>query len=254
MMENQICSLCGEENSIGAKICANCGCYFGHLALEKVDSDNNWKIVCPVCKNEYFVSEKTEKIEMCKYCYDDEDKRKIANCNAVKVSKRSKDFLVLFERRTKKKIEILEDGIIGREGDIDQDFFSTNMYISSEHCRVTNEKGQWKIEHLSRTNRTLINGINLLRDTKMTIKNNDVLRLSNLVFDVRLVSNNVETIDNQLNSEVSSDGNEGNWIIQCPVCGKTYNGNDSNFRIRECNGCLDEFDKYEIARIRAKRR
>ena len=48
---------------------------------------------------------------------------------------------------------------------------------------------------------------------------------------------------------------QAEWEIVCPICGKHYHVADENARIMECTGeCrFDEFDKREIASVRARR-
>lgn len=147
-------------------------------------------------------------------------------------------------------------GSLGRCGDIKPEFFVDHQYLSRNHCQFYYENGIWKVENLSHSNTTEINGVFLMHNIRHTVREGDLLRLANLIFRVGVIEavsqNSVS--DSVSNSTDSSEYLESiQWIIECPECKKRYEVASSHDRIEVCDACEDDFGKFEIAKIEPKR-
>lgn len=159
----------------------------------------------------------------------------------------------MYEVRLKKEIVIVQDGVIGRCGDIEQPFFITCPHVSRHHCKVYYEEGHWRVEHISRSTPTSINGISLSHNSPMVIREGDNLTIADLFFKItiNIDESSYKSPPQQADSitdPAESDCQYG-WEITCPICGKKYIGEDELFRIEKCTGScrFDEFDEIEIA-------
>ena len=166
--------------------------------------------------------------------------------------------LILTEPRKKKVIELTSGGVIGRSGNIEQDFFAKDIHVSDEHCLITNEEGVWRVEHLSHTNPTCVNGKHLKNGFPIALKNGNLLTIADLFFKVSIETRKEKnpSVSKEQSEPQTHDNKETiEWEIVCPVCGKHYPVENSESRISECTGncSFDEFDKYEIAAIKAQK-
>lgn len=248
------CLMCGEDNLDNAMVCHNCG---SKLPDDPDISLNNvsWVITCPKCGKTYTVSGPNSRINSCDFCHDEYDKLEIANSVPVQVitEENGNDFqestcLVLAEIRHKETIRIQDSGIIGRMGDISTEFFATDFFVSEEHCKILRCENTWQVEHLGHTNPTSLNGIKLQRNVPMTMRDGDRLRIADLVFKVTIEINRTTNRKEEIFVH-----NVPKWVVVCPICGKKYYGDSSDFKVNECTGTCsyDDFDKYEIANVSA---
>lgn len=163
--------------------------------------------------------------------------------------------LKMYEVRMKKEIVIAQDGVIGHYGDIEQSFFRTSPYVSKHHCKIYYEGGHWRVEHISHTNPTSINGISLCHNIPMIIREGDHLRIADLFFKITIDINESSCKSPPKECDSTNDHEEGNceniWEIKCPICGTKYIGKDESFHMEKCTGpCrFDEFDEREIANV-----
>jgi pSer/pThr/pTyr-binding forkhead associated (FHA) protein len=94
--------------------------------------------------------------------------------------------LVLECIRPRKEMRITKDCIIGRNGDVDKEFFKNQPYISNEHCLIAYKENEWQVEHLSHKNQTAVNGKELYHNEPRIIQSGDHLRLADLLFKVSI--------------------------------------------------------------------
>lgn len=245
---SMICPLCGEENQDNAKICSICGACLCKEETEKQEEKEEWFIKCPKCGKEHIVLGAMSRILECEYCFDEFDREEIRNCIPQKriisicdSENSTASYLVLEDRKRKASIKIRKEEIIGREGTILSEIFEQNLYVSRKQAKVFIRNNNWYIEHLSQTNKTAVNRSILSLEMPVRLRSGDMIRFADYFFKVN--------IENEFNEHVEEAG--GNWIIDCPICGKRYYGDSPEFRVRECTGAcsMDEIDKCEIASI-----
>jgi pSer/pThr/pTyr-binding forkhead associated (FHA) protein len=166
--------------------------------------------------------------------------------------------LTMTDRKSDKVIIISNSCLIGREGDVEAEFFAEDMHISRRHCNVILEKGEYKIEHLSKVTPTKINNIELSRGIRKTIRNGDYLTIADKTFEISICNDAIqkETIQDTAtpvyNDSINTDSvNKTKYIIVCPKCGSEYEVDNIDERISECSNC-DDYDKREISKIGAK--
>ena len=161
--------------------------------------------------------------------------------------------LTMTDRQSGKVIIISGSCLIGREGDVEAEFFAEDMHISRRHCNVILEKGEYKIEHLSKVTPTRINNIELSKGIRKTIRNGDCLTIADKTFEVSICHDAVrdETVQDAITPLDNDPVNITKYIIICPKCGSEYEVDNIEDRINECGSC-DDYDKHEISRIGAK--
>lgn len=257
------CRYCGEDNPDGASVCSNCGAELAAGLLAQ--ATEVWTITCPCCGRRYEVADENSRIDVCESCEDEFDRQEISKVRPEKcvtgkdtreeTAPANVSKLVLYEMRSKKRIEISQGGLIGRKGTIEQDFFAQDSYVSEAHCEVNFSEGQWRIEHVGHTNPTKINGAKLPNGIPSVIRDNDRLNIADLYFKV-----NVETVAARPEEGIAGNSQKPkpserseSWVVICPVCGTQYPVQDENGVVEECTGpCrFDEIDRREIARARA---
>ena len=172
--------------------------------MEGENRSHVWRVRCPVDGHEYEVEDESVKIDFCAFCEDEVDKYEIANCRPYRImtgqesaeeSDRSeesfgKPMLLMTDMKSDKKIMVDGCGVIGRNGDIEADYFSEDAYVSEYHCRVTLEDGEYKIEHLpTATNPTKINNSTLSKGVRNAIRDGDYLVIADKLFEISIRSN-----------------------------------------------------------------
>ena len=161
--------------------------------------------------------------------------------------------LIMTDRKSDKVIIISGSCLIGREGDVEAEFFAEDMHISRRHCNVILEKGEYKIEHLSKVTPTKINNIELSKGIRKTIRNGDYLTIADKTFEIS-ICNDAARSEAVQETVVPADNNSVNitkYIIICPKCGSEYEVDTRDDRIDECSNC-DDYDKREISKIGAR--
>ena len=166
-------------------------------------------------------------------------------------SQGSKPILTITEKRSGKEIVIDKSGLIGRNGDIAPEFFAEHDRVSREHCRIILENGEYKIEHLSNTNPTIVDGATLVKGIKIVLRNGCSLKIAHLGFCVAICSNEpvIESAFAENATLAASESPE--YVIICPNCGFTHNVNNLNETIAECNQCGDDKKRKKIAKEKA---
>lgn len=244
-----ICPFCGGENCDGREICSNCGCQLSKQLPGESGSEGKWVVRCPKCGKEYPVSGQDDRITECDFCEDEFDRMEIGNCipervveHLSKVPSRKESYVCLKEIRSQTVVSVKNDEIIGREGTVARDFFAEHGAISGQHCRLYEKDGSWFLEHRSKTNSTILNHIKLVYGEPVVLHDGDKLILADVFFKVSICEEEKEPV---------SENPKGQWVIECPVCGKKYYGDSQDFRVAECNGScsFDDFDKLEIASV-----
>jgi len=219
------------------------------------------------CVNCYTENENSATI--CKSCgnvFSDSE-----SCAAEKSSSSPVLVMTDMDRKSGKVIKINETCIIGRKGDVEPEFFAQDMYISEYHCKIIFENNGCKIVHLpTATNPTKINDTKLSKGISQSIRNGDFLTIADKTFEISLCDDSVcndsvceDAVRNDETQDFSSPATDEaandepanakpQYIITCPKCGSEYEVQDIDDRIKECSNCGEDYDKYEISKIRAK--
>jgi len=167
--------------------------------------------------------------------------------------------LRMTDLKSGKEINISNNCVIGRSGNVETEFFAGDKFISEYHCKVFLENGEYKIEHLpTATNPTKINNVPLVRTMRNPIRNGDYLTIADKTFEISICHDEIcddaiQGIPLSVNSD-SVNNNSGSktiYVIVCPKCGSEYEVDNIGGRINECNHC-DDYDKHEISKIGAK--
>lgn len=210
------CQVCDNSNpgSIGA--CSNCGCPRRDSAASEAESvsrikpepaasavpaSQQWVITCPECHEEYLVENETVVKSECKFCSDDKEKYNIAHVRAKPLAPRVTAIAaepepaapaVLFQKMTLEDkangftLHVSSQGaLLGRQGDVGSDNFSE--YTARKHCRISFDGSSWFVEHLSETNSTSINRIELPRGIKNIINDGDRLVIADHRLSVKII-------------------------------------------------------------------
>lgn len=256
------CIYCGEENEDSAIRCAICGAAFSEESSGKAEIAH-WYIVCPCCGKRYEVKSESDRITQCENCLDEFDKYEIAHITPFRVSEQKtvisdscepenrdeRSVLTLLELRKKKKIEISHDVTIDREAsDIEPEFFKADCHISSPHCRIAYERGEWQIEDIGSSTKTAVNKVELIPFFPVVIRDGNYIRIADLIFRASISKrpSKNELQDTELNNISSPKAKT--WAIRCHICGTLYEVDGPAARLSECQGACkyDELDRYEI--------
>lgn len=214
-------------------------------------------VMCAMCSEE-----NTDTAKFCVNCGADIslDNADICDNPSMRKSDIPTSVLSLYEVRHKVEITVKQDGIVGRLGDIEREFFANSPYVSEHHCRLYFESGHWYVEHLSFTNPTAINSVNIEQDMPNVLRDGDRLRIADLYFKVSAGTvecddNPDEAVSGKENESAEAEKTREIWEIICPICGKIYT-NDTEFRVSECTSqCrADEFDKVAISKVLPRKR
>ena len=264
------CRYCHEYNIDTAKVCISCGAKIFSGSSNSDGPIVGWVIVCPKCGKAFNVQDENAKIFECDRCDDEFDKHEIASVKPIQkfeesVVKNEQNqtipLMTLYEIKYKREIKIKQDGIIGREGDIDQSFFLDKLHVSRHQCSVFYKDGQWRIKHLSDRVPTRINANELEQESSIPIHDGDCLKFGNLFFKTSIKKNRPSCdalVSEQSESETTNVTTEksADWEITCPSCGKKYYGKSETFRIDVCisSSCRsDDIEKRKIADVLARR-
>jgi len=189
------------------------------------------------------------KCRECGYVFSD------SNSSSVKKSPTPILIMTDMDKKSGKIIRIDKSCLIGREGDVEEEYFAEDMHISRRHCNVILENSEYKIEHLSKVTPTKINNIELSRGLKKIIRNGDTLTIADKTFEISICNETVcedETSDNIKSVNDDTIEEKTYFVIICPKCGFEYDVNNIEESIDECSNCSDEYDKYEIKKVKAK--
>ena len=149
-------------------------------------------------------------------------------------------------------IKINGDGVLGREGTIEREFFARHRSISRKHCGVSLKHGNYLIEHLpSAMHPTILNQYKLVPGVPMIIRDGDSLRIADKLFTAAI---RTEAAQHDAAPPASvAQAEESPYIIVCQLCGEIYPVFNRDDRIKECHQC-DDYDKYDIAKVPARER
>ena len=194
------------------------------------------------------------KIE-CQNCYHENENQAMSckNCAADLIGTKGYRCLLILTDKSNNKVLTIdgsnfhsEEIIIGREGDIEPEFFADNKKISRKQCRVIFEVDTYKIEHLATaTNPTKLNFKNISPGIKEILRDGDILTLADKDFKV-----SISIISAPPMLQDSSE-EQKILVITCNICGRTYRVSSLEDKIEECEDC-DEYDKYKISRVSAR--
>jgi len=177
--------------------------------------------------------------------------------NQEQITHPASPVLTLTLMPTGEVLRIASDGIIGREGNIEPEFFSGFEYVARLQCEITLDNNEYKVEHLqTATNPTSIGNIVLRPKLKMTIRDGDILTLADKSFRVNIgIEATVDSISED--AALTSIAPQGvtaasgfKYIVTCRECGTEYPVASADDRIQECSNC-DDYDKHKISRATA---
>ncbi|MDH7576948.1 MAG: FHA domain-containing protein [Bacillota bacterium] len=78
--------------------------------------------------------------------------------------------------------EVKDQGIIGRQGDIDVSCLENCDYISRLHARFIYAGGKWYLQNLSDTNKTMVNNFRVPKGSQQVLSDGDRITLANTSF------------------------------------------------------------------------
>ena len=268
------CPDCYTENPDDALFCLNCNYSFTDLAMDEDQEDKKqdykifvWKVRCPVDGRVFQVSDSDYTCDSCQYSeergfFDPSDCAPYRVKIEVQIPSESEathPMMVLEEieseldenciatpigeviKKTYKPIIIEKNGLIGRSGNIETDYFSKDEWISEEHCAVMLRDTGWFVEQRSKSNPTCIDFIELCPRVRTKVHDGSLLQIADKLFSISLRGMSKTSIE---------EANDYRWIITCPRCGRKYIVQEMNDTIEQCEYC-DVFDKNDIANERA---
>lgn len=213
-----ICPQCGFENPEGSTICEICAEPLKQSIPEEPavqpmptmaqaavtpETDREYFVFCPESQTKTVLPNGSVRKFFCEGCKIEHEiddflwqieSREKQSAPVQGVSEKTDvpvgDELWLEEVNTHARIDIQKPGgTLGRYGNFGGDFFlSRNMHtVSGEHCRLTYEYGSWVLRHISRTNNTVYNGMQLEREEPNLLEDGKQLTLAGTVtFTVRI--------------------------------------------------------------------
>lgn len=106
----------------------------------------------------------------------------------LKTNNEKIEFLEFINKQDGKVIKMKQgEYILGKEGDIESEYFDTKRFISREHIKVFIEDKGVFIQDWNSTNRTRINGEFIYKNQgKMRIVNRDIITMADQSFEVRI--------------------------------------------------------------------
>lgn len=279
------CPDCYELNPSDAIYCVKCGAIIQEELLDTEDDDKSvtvWKVRCPVDGRTFSVLNEHSSCQHCPYECDDTYTFDKSDCKPFCIITEfetpndeyiSSPLLILEEVEAEfddddighllngkykyihPPINITNEVLIGRNGDVEQEYFSADSFVSEEHCIISLDDEAWYVEHIGHCNPTCVNENKLSHKIKVKLTDASLLQIADKLFfvTVRGFKNNNELTEVEP-KEFEQHSNQhdkcrAEWIITCPCCGWKYIVDDENSSIEECEHC-DEFDKEEIAYVR----
>lgn len=79
--------------------------------------------------------------------------------------------------------------IAGRSGSIDLTPLANSNFISGQHVRFYLQEGIWYLENMSNTNKTLVNGVDMIQGGRHILKDGDLITMANTTFIFRVKLN-----------------------------------------------------------------
>lgn len=207
MKYSKKCPYCGAVNSADAGSCKNCyESLFAVMAeIEEDNNQNKFYKLCPVCGEKNYIDYKDQFLARCHLCnnnkindvpsqIDNVKKETIVRPLTREEIKRTTNFQTSETRVKRLALRSTVDfhivnipdreGIIGRYGNIDSEYFKGIDHISGNHLLFYYDKGECRIEDLNSTNGTRLNGMRLRPQQKYSIKKGDKILISKLEFEV----------------------------------------------------------------------
>ncbi len=78
--------------------------------------------------------------------------------------------------------QVKNGAVAGRAGSIDLTPLKESNYISGEHARFHLEKNRWFVENMSETNKTCVNGKEVILGSRHLLNNGDYITMANTTF------------------------------------------------------------------------
>ncbi|MCL2079204.1 MAG: FHA domain-containing protein [Oscillospiraceae bacterium] len=152
-----------------------------------------------------------------------------------------------------KTIDIEGSCMLGKEGDVEPEYFEKFRYISRKHCKIHFEKGNYYVApHPTSTNPTVLDGNELKRGIKAILRDGQYLTLADRTFEVSInAKTHVGGTGEPSEPSANEEGKTKVYYIICPKCGKEHIVSSLEEKIAECDDC-DKYDKKAIAKERAK--
>ena len=217
-------------------------------------------------------SEIAETIERCPNCGSEVKKTETKGQGDVTTAINTTT-LLLTDMSSRDEIIIDRSGIIGREGDFALDYFKGCDYISRLHCEVTTTNNGFMIEHLPTAKHpTKLDNITLSVRVPRAIRDRSILTIADKNYRVSINTKSTQddisqskevkqdqspqdiiTSDTEQNNQLYTPTSEEKYEILCRKCGTVHDVPSEDTIIKECNGCEDEYDKHDIAKVRARR-
>lgn len=147
----------------------------GNLPLEE--------LVCRMARSTPKSAENSRKPEASKIA----EERRIPEERETPDINKKKMWLISMNAPKKVKILVNRDSfLIGKRGAAVDAGIDFNKLISRVHCRVDYADGEYTVTDMGSTNGTFLNGTRMSPDTPCVVKNEDILRLANSIFQITI--------------------------------------------------------------------
>jgi len=211
-------------------------------------------------------------IESCPNC-GSEVKKTVTTSQGEVTTAINSTKLILTDMSSRDEIIIESSGIIGREGDFALDYFKECDYVSRLHCEVTLINNGFMIEHLPTAKHpTKIDNIALSVRVPRALRDRSILTIADKSYRVSIKTTSVsedtlqanelkpeqppqDIIDSDIEqtNQAGSPISEVKYEIECRKCGTIHDVPSEDSIIKECSDCEDEYDKRDIAKVKARR-
>ena len=181
-------------------------------------------------------------------------------CGEVLFSEQNKQYkskLILSDLETEESITISHEGIVGRLGDFNVEYFKRFPFIARVHCKIEYDESynQWYVRHLNARGTkkvtTMVNGMNLSTNDIHPLGNRDIICLTKRLFSVCVKNTcDVEEVS-QPEREEENVIEQGTyvWVIQCPSCCSHHDVADGESRLKNCPHCGEDIEDVEAHHI-----
>lgn len=259
------CVVCYSDNSDDAVVCSECG-----AALPKKKTSVSWKVRCPIDGKIIDASDVSFHCDPCRYPED------IVNREACLPFKEAvhkeeaqngtPELLIqpieavidkqhfAFpssepSRYIGESFTVADKCVLGRAGDVANEYFKEDLYISEKHCEIIYENNNWYVKRLSK-NPTVVDGVPVELNGKRKVHSGSLLQLSDRLLLLTAVQADIREIPDALHTEQADSSQVAAWVVKCPNCGKRYTVENPSDRIPFCDNC-DDFYRNDISDVKA---
>jgi pSer/pThr/pTyr-binding forkhead associated (FHA) protein len=118
------------------------------------------------------------------------EERKVPNNVKPINTKRLPEFEARLECLTQPgfAFKVYDQGILGRQGDIDVSCLENCLYISRIHAKFIYAEGKWHLQNLTSTNNTMVNNTRVPQGSRRLLSDGDRITTANISFLFRTMT------------------------------------------------------------------